>query len=339
MNVRARQEASYFITFINDFTCFGHVYLISHISEALDCFKIFMNLVENQLDKKIKVLRTDQGREYLSNQFNELCNEKGIERQLTIPYTPQQNGVAERRNRTLLEMVRSMMAQANLPVSYWGDVLLTAAYILNRVPSKSVTSTPYELWTGRKPVLTNLRPWGCTGYAHNLSSQYGKLGARGKKHIFIRYSEHSKGYTLKCENSDGSVTELESRDVNFLENEFPIKGEVDKDVRFFELDDLNDDVNLNTLVEVDTNLPGTSVPSGSNAVVQPASGDLQTQKSNRRAITHYRFEIEGETFMVASHEKDEPKNANEALNSPAKKLWMKAMEEEIESMEPCLGLG
>ena len=68
-----------------------------------------MNLVENQLDKKIKVLRTDRGREYLSNQFKELCNEKGIERQLTIPYTPQQNGVAERRNRTLLEIVRSMM--------------------------------------------------------------------------------------------------------------------------------------------------------------------------------------------------------------------------------------
>ena len=110
MNVRARQGASYFITFIDDFTRFSHVYLISYKSEVLDCFKIFINLVENQLDKKIKVLRTDRGCEYLSNQFKELCNEKGIERQLTIPYTSQQNGIAERRNRTLLEMVRSMMA-------------------------------------------------------------------------------------------------------------------------------------------------------------------------------------------------------------------------------------
>ena len=113
-----------------------------------------MSLVENQLDKKIKALRTDRGREYLSTQFNGLCDEKGIVHQLTIPNTPQQNGVAERRNRTLLEMVRSMMAQANLPINFWGDALLTATYVLNRVPSKSVATTPYELWTGRHPDLS-----------------------------------------------------------------------------------------------------------------------------------------------------------------------------------------
>ena len=140
------------------FSRYGHVYLIFHKSEALDCFRRYMRLVENQLDKSIKVLRTDRGREYLSEQLKELCDEKGIARQLMMPYTPQQNGVAERRNQTLLEMVRSMMARANLPISYWGDALLTAAYILNRVPSKSVSSTPYELWTGKKPDLNNLRP-------------------------------------------------------------------------------------------------------------------------------------------------------------------------------------
>ena len=113
-----------------------------------------------------------------------------------MPYTPQQNGVAERRNRTLLEMVRSMITQANLPISYWGDPLLIATYILNRVPSKSVSSTPYELWTSKKPDLSNLRPWGSIGYVHNTSHRYGKLGPKGKKCIFIRYSEHSKGYVL-----------------------------------------------------------------------------------------------------------------------------------------------
>ena len=113
MNVRTRREAVYFITFIDDYTRFGYVYLISHKSEALNCFKKFMNLVENQLDKKIKTFRSDRGREYLSDEFKNLCDGKRIERQLSIPYTSQQNGVAERRNRTLLEMVRSMMAQAN----------------------------------------------------------------------------------------------------------------------------------------------------------------------------------------------------------------------------------
>jgi len=110
MNVRARHGGNYFITFIDDFTQLGHVYLISYKSEALDCFIRYTNLVENKLSTKIKALRTDRGREYLSDQFKNFYDEKGIARQLTIPYTPQQNGVAERRNRTLFDMVRSMIA-------------------------------------------------------------------------------------------------------------------------------------------------------------------------------------------------------------------------------------
>ena len=124
---------------------FGYVYLISHKSEALESFKRYLNEVENQLDKSIKALRTDRGREYLSKQIEELCTEKGIIRQLTTPNKPQQNGVAERRNRTLLDMTRSMMAQENLSISFQGDALLTVAYLLNKV-----SFTPYELWTGHK---------------------------------------------------------------------------------------------------------------------------------------------------------------------------------------------
>ena len=110
MNMKVRNESSYFITFIDDFTHFDHVYLISHKNEALDCFIRHLNEVENQLEHKVKTLCTDRGGEYLSDQFKTMCNKKGIIRQLTIPGTPQQNRVAERRNRTLLEMVRSMMA-------------------------------------------------------------------------------------------------------------------------------------------------------------------------------------------------------------------------------------
>ena len=118
MNVRARHGAPYFITFIDDFSHFNYVYLISHKLVALDCFRQFLLQVENQLDKSIKALTTDRGREYLSEYFREPCEEKGILRQLTIPDTPQQTGVAERVNHTLLDMVRSMMVQANIPISY-----------------------------------------------------------------------------------------------------------------------------------------------------------------------------------------------------------------------------
>jgi len=139
--------------------------------------------------------------------FKEFCEEKGIQRQLMIPCTPQQNGVAERRNRTLLDMVRSMMAHANLPISFWGDALLTATYILNHVPSKSVTATQYELWHGRKPSLNYLRPWGSAGYMHNPTHKHEKFGPRVNKMVFIRYLAHVKGYVMHGEHPNGGMIE------------------------------------------------------------------------------------------------------------------------------------
>lgn len=121
------------------------------------------------------------------------------------------------------------MAQADLPINFWGDALMTVAYILNRVPSKSVTSTPYESWEGRKPTLDHFRPWGSAGYVRIPSQQLGKLDSRGRKGIFIRYPEHSKGYVMICEQPDGVMTEIESRDVEFIENEFPSRHPLAKE--------------------------------------------------------------------------------------------------------------
>ncbi|KAL0298186.1 UNVERIFIED_CONTAM: Copia protein [Sesamum angustifolium] len=185
----------------------------------------------------LKVLRTDREREYLSEQFKRICEDKGIIRHLTIPYTLQQNRVAERRNRTLLEMARSMIAQANLPISFWGDAILTAAFILNRVPSKSIPSTPYEVWHGRKPNLEGLRPWGLAGFVHSTSHQYGKLGPRASKLIFIRYREHSKDYVMYGEYPNKRMTEIESRDIDFLEENFPSISEVKGNLELYELGD------------------------------------------------------------------------------------------------------
>ena len=117
--------------------------------------------------------------------------------------------------------------------------MLTAAYILNRVPSKSIPSTPYELWNDEKPDLSNLHPWGCAAYVHNNSYQYGKLGPREKKCIFIRYSELSKGFVFVGEEADGRMTEIESRDVVFLEEDYPTRGEIEKDFQFYEMEDLD----------------------------------------------------------------------------------------------------
>ncbi|KAJ9553892.1 hypothetical protein OSB04_017937 [Centaurea solstitialis] len=188
----ARGGYWYFITFTDDFSRYGYVYLIRHKSETFEKFKEFQSEVQNQLDRKIKFLRSDCGGEYLSLEFDSHLRECGIVSQLTPPYTPQMNGVSERRNRTLLDMVRSMMCRSTLPVSFWGHALETAANILNKVPTKSVEKTPYELWTGKKPKLSFLKIWGCEVYVKRTTSE--KLKPKSDKCIFVGYPKNSMGY-------------------------------------------------------------------------------------------------------------------------------------------------
>jgi len=126
----------------------------------------------------------------------DLCEKNGMRRQLIIPGTLQQNGLAEPRNRTLLDIVRLMMAHANVSISFSGDALLMTVCILNHVPIKSVSVTPYELWYRRKPSLAHLHPWGSADYVHNPTHRHGKLGLRATKILFTWYPKHSKGYIM-----------------------------------------------------------------------------------------------------------------------------------------------
>ncbi|GKB73338.1 retrotransposon protein, putative, ty1-copia subclass [Tanacetum coccineum] len=153
----SRQGASYFITFTDDFSHYGYVYLLKHKHEVFETFKVFQKEVENQLGKTIKSLRSDRGGEYMSQEFLDHLKDHGIIAHRTPPYTPQHNGVSERRNRTLLDMVRSMMSQTTLPKSFWDYALETVARILNMVPTKKVEKTPYEVWHGQAPKLSYLK--------------------------------------------------------------------------------------------------------------------------------------------------------------------------------------
>ena len=141
----------YFITFIDDYSRYCYLYLLHEKSQSVNTLEVFINEVERQLDRKVKVIRSDRGGEYYGR-FNEngqcpgpfakLLESRGICAQYTMPGTPQQNGVAERRNRTLIDMVRSMLSHSTIPLSLWMHALRTAAYLLNRVPSKVVHKTP-----------------------------------------------------------------------------------------------------------------------------------------------------------------------------------------------------
>ena len=185
VSVQARGGYEYFVLFIDDYSRYGYVYLMHRKSETFGKFKEFLAEAEKQLGKSLKTLRSDRGGEYLDNEFEDYLLEHGIVSQLTAPGTPQQNGVAERRNRTLLDMVRSMMSYSSLPPSFWGYALHTAIYILNVVPSKSVPKTPLELWNGQKPVLRHFRIWGCP--AHVLKGKTGKMDSRTEVCLFVGY--------------------------------------------------------------------------------------------------------------------------------------------------------
>jgi len=136
MNIQAKGGYSYFITFTDDMSRFGFLYLMKHKSESFEMFKRFRSEVEKQTGKSIKMLRSDRGGEYLSNNFIDYLKENEILSQWTPPGTPQHNGVSERRNGTLLDMVRSMMEFTDLPLNLWGYALEAVAYLLNKVPSK-----------------------------------------------------------------------------------------------------------------------------------------------------------------------------------------------------------
>ncbi|GKC17486.1 zinc finger, CCHC-type containing protein, partial [Tanacetum coccineum] len=188
----SRQGASYFITFTDDYSRYGYVYLLKHKHEVFETFKVFKNEVENQLGKTIKAIRSDRGGEYISQEFKDYLKANGIVQQLTPPYTPQHNGVSERRNRTLLDMVRSMMNLTTLPLSFWDYALESATRILNMVPTKKVDKTPYEMWYGKVPNLSYLKVWGCEALVKRDTPD--KLKQRFVKCIFIGYPKETMGY-------------------------------------------------------------------------------------------------------------------------------------------------
>ncbi|KAA0053129.1 integrase [Cucumis melo var. makuwa] len=172
----------YFITFIDDFSRKLWIYFLKEKSEALVCFKSFKAFTENQSGYKIKTLRSDRGGEYIA--FGNFFKEQGIHHQMKARMTPQQNGVAERKNRTIMEMARSMLKAKNLPNEFWGDAVACTVYILNRAPTKSVPGmTPYEAWCGEKPSVSHLRVFGSIAYSHIPNQLRGKLDDKSEKCI------------------------------------------------------------------------------------------------------------------------------------------------------------
>lgn len=190
--------------------------LLKEKSDAFDKFKAFKMMVEKDVNKEIKTLRTDRGGEFTSKEFQDFCSNNGIRRHLTAPYTPQQNGVVERRNRTLMEMTRSMLRAKGVPNYLWGEAVRHATYLINRVPTRALTNqTPYESLRGRKPRISHIRVFGCLAYAKVDSVHLKKLENRSQPLVHLGIEPGSKAYRLYDPSSRRIIV---SRDVIFNES-------------------------------------------------------------------------------------------------------------------------
>ncbi|KAD3067000.1 hypothetical protein E3N88_34880 [Mikania micrantha] len=217
MQVKSLGGSLYYFLLIDDLTRMCWVYFLKQKSQAFEKFKLFKAMVENEVECSIKVLRTYRGGEFCSSDFNSFCENNGIKRELNVPYTPQHNGVVERKNRTIMGMTRSMLKEKCLPNYLWAEGVATAIYLINRSSTKAIKNcTPIEAWTGHKPSVHHLKIFGCIVYGHIPVHQRQKLDDRSEKCIFIGYAEESRGYRLY--NPSTKKIQIE-RNVTFLERD------------------------------------------------------------------------------------------------------------------------
>ncbi|TYK04853.1 copia-type polyprotein [Cucumis melo var. makuwa] len=191
------------------------VYFVKEKSEVFGMFKRFKALVEKECGYYIKALRSDKGGEFTSNEFKTFCAENGIHRPMTISFTPQQNGVVERKNRTILNMARSMLKCKKMPKEFWAQAVECAAYLSNCSPTRSLwNKTPQQAWTGRNPSIGHLRVFRCMAYAHIPNQKRSKLDDKSEKYVFVGYDASSKYYKLYNPVTKKTIV---SRDVVFDE--------------------------------------------------------------------------------------------------------------------------
>ncbi|GKC07508.1 putative ribonuclease H-like domain-containing protein [Tanacetum coccineum] len=195
--VKSLMKKMYCLVVTDDYSRFTWVFFLATKDETSGILKSFITGIENLVDHKVKVIRCDNGTEFKNREMNQFCEMKGILRQFSVARTPQQNGVAERRNRTLIEAARTMLADSKLPTTFWAEAVNTACYVQNRVlVVKPHNKTPYELFHGRTPTLSFMRPFGCPVTILNTIDHLGKFDGKADEGFFVGYSLNSKAFRV-----------------------------------------------------------------------------------------------------------------------------------------------
>ncbi|GJW94796.1 ribonuclease H-like domain-containing protein [Tanacetum coccineum] len=238
-SVRSLNHKTYCLVITDDFSRFSWVFFLRTKDETSAILKDFIRQIENQLNQKVKTIRSDNGIEFKNKYVIELCGLKGIKREYSNARTPQQNGVAERKNRTLIEAARTMLADSFLPNTFWAEAVSTACYVLNRVlVTKPHNKTPYELLTGKIPIISYIRPFGCHVTILNTIDHLGKFAGKSDEGFLVGYSLQSKAFRVY--NLETKRVE-ENLHITFLENKPNVAGK--GPTWLFDLDYLTDSMN------------------------------------------------------------------------------------------------
>ena len=303
--------AEYFLTFLDHHTHYCWVYSLKRKDQTYSCFKEWKAEVENHTGQRLKTLRTDNGGEYTSGEFQAHLKDCGIRHELTIPKTPEQNGAAERLNRTLVEATRAMLLDSQLPQRFWAEAVSTAAYLRNRSPTSVLNSmTPHQAWFGQKPGVEHLRVFGSTAYVHIPKDSRRKLDSKTRKCILVGYGSVRKGYRLY----DRVARQvLHSRNVQFDEQETPEPKKAESEAAPPQI-----------LLELD-------VVEGSETDLEeedpPAQAQLRRSVRVRKQVDFFGVERANLTIY------QEPTTLQEARSSPERDKWNEAMDKEMKSLK------
>nr|GFA90438.1 hypothetical protein [Tanacetum cinerariifolium] len=356
-------RSKYFLLLIDDFSRWSWVYMLTGKYQAFDAFKRYKKMVEENSGYKVKTLRGDREGEFTSMEFTNFCKENGITRHLTAPYSPQQNGVMERRNRTVMEMARSLLKGRNVPGEFWGEAVRHAVYLLNCLPSKSFPNiTPYEAWYGKKPNLKHLKTFSCIVFDKYTGGHLKKLDDRGKKMVYLGVKDGTKGNRLYDPqerklrvNRDVLFDEKESRDwCKSMEEDRPVTNTFTIIKPPYEIPSETPQNSPKTThnqredSEFETVVSGQPYPEDvqadldpNNAALDPFSSPSIDSSYSSNAIGPRGFRslddiyarthevtLQSEELMMV--ETDQPSTFEEAVNF---KAWREAMQAELDAIE------
>lgn len=372
MQTLTQSNKKYMLTFIDDFSRYTKVYLLNNKAEVKNKLMDFVNLVKNQFDTKPKKFNSDRGGEYLNHELQAYFNSEGIEFKFTSPYTPQLNGIAERKNRSLIEMVRCMINDANLPKSFWGEAVMRANYLQNRMITSATNKTPYEFLYKKRPQVKDIEIFGSKCYVKIPNEKRRKLEQSSKEMIFLG-NDINNSNIYRCYDKENNKIVI-SRDVTFenslesnhYETEFIFKNKNENGSESIHKKHVSFDPepspeshsqsqnNSEAFSETGGEQSTQNTESDSDHQSTTQNPDSESEHSSTPPIQRISTRINkgnppnrygyDQNLQINSNSDDiinmlllcsitEPKNISDVENSEHKIEWTKAMKEEMDSLD------